>query len=171
MSAADTRSPRTSTLVSLPDGFILMPGESTSIDVSMPDQQVLLEPYKSEHWMQPQLASITNNKLSITNLSNQPITSVGKKKSVEKYKITTVQMQEITDHDTVDHRLNVNSVVDKLTEPETIGLIKFGETEPEVKHKIDSAHLQYKQVFSRDLTGGYNQHFGRHICRLNWTSL
>ena len=61
--------------------------------------------------------------------------------------------------------------VDKLTTHETIGLIKFGKTEPAVRRLLDTAHSQYRKVFDKDLTGGYNHYFGRHICKLNWTSL
>ena len=70
-----------------------------------------------------------------------------------------------------DHRLNVNKQVDKLSQPETTGRIKFGEIQPEARMVIDQAHNIYKEVFNKDLTNGYNHYFGKHVCKLNWASL
>ena len=88
-----------------------------------------------------------------------------------KFKVTTREMKDVLEMSTIDHRLNTNFVVDKLTEIETLGLIKFGQVEPRVKLMLDQAHIQHKNVFTRDLTHGYNHHFGKHVCKLNWTTL
>ena len=42
------------------------------------------------------------------------------------------------------------------------------------EHKANDenkAHREHRQVFDKDVSGGYNQYFGKHICKLNWTSL
>ena len=51
---------------------------------------------------------------------------------------------------------------------QSIDLIKIGDTSPEIRDRITAAHRNYREVFSNDLTGGYNHHFGKHICSLNW---
>ena len=40
----------------------------------------------------------------------------------------------------------------------------------ESKEIIDKAHSTYKEVFIKDLRGGYNMFYGKHECDLNWAS-
>ena len=68
-------------------------------------------------------------------------------------------------------RLSAVKLPDKLTESETIGLIDCTRSEPKVKQVLNAAHTQFRKVFDKDLTGGYNGYFGQHTCRLNWSSL
>ena len=42
--------------------------------------------------------------------------------------------------------------------------------DPEVKKLIGVAHEENRHVFNKDLTGGYNGYFGKHECKLNWSS-
>ena len=42
--------------------------------------------------------------------------------------------------------------------------------DPQLKDKLLTNHIKYKQVFSGDLTEGYNGYFGPHTCRLNWAT-
>lgn len=35
---------------------------------------------------------------------------------------------------------------------------------------LDAVHRKFRRVFSKDLTAGYNGHFGPHKCQLNWAS-
>ena len=62
-------------------------------------------------------------------------------------------------------------MANKLTDPETIGLIKYGNIDPKVKHILQTAHIKYRKVFDKDLSEGYNGYFGQHVCKLNWSSL
>ena len=170
MSVMQNYPSKTSALVSIPDGLIIMPGESASIPVNMSDQQVVVKPFQSGNWIQPQLASIQQQSLTITNTSKHPITS-SKNKKANKFKITTTTVQDVCSMPIQDHRLNVNKQVDKLSQPETTGGIKFGDIQPDVKKIIDQAHNIYKGVFDKDLTNSYNHYFGKHVCKLNWASL
>ena len=43
----------------------------------------------------------------------------------------------------------------QLSDAETIGLIKFGKTEPDTKAFIDSVHRRYREVFNNNQTNGY----------------
>ena len=47
----------------------------------------------------------------------------------------------------------------------------FGEVQKQVRRILDSAHMEFREVFNRDLSGGYNHRYGRHECKLNWSSL
>ena len=101
-------------------------------------------------------------------------TNVGKTEEFAK-KATTIKITPTTLTNTqILHtylRLNTVKAPTKLTDTETIGLIDCSRSEPKPKQVLNAAHIQFCTVFDKDLTGGYNGHFGKHLCKLNWSSL
>ena len=106
--------------------------------------------------------------LTLTNLMTIPITLSDKKTlSIKLMPLDVTDVHSVTQ---VSPQLHSTQVSAHLTDAETIGLIKFGQTEPKVREMLDIAHREFRQVFDKDLSGGYNSHFGKHVCKLNWRS-
>ena len=57
--------------------------------------------------------------------------------------------------------------VSLLSDSKTIDTIKIGDTTADIRELLQAAHRRYRKVFSKDLSGGYNGHYGRHVCHLN----
>lgn len=53
---------------------------------------------------------------------------------------------------------------------QTIDLINLKNAQEDIRDLLHAAHKVYRQVFSNNLTEGYNGYFGKHICRLSWAS-
>ena len=173
---SDVRGPRIDSpknkrlpLVTVKTNQILMPRDAIQCQVSVEDQDVVMEAFKGGDWPPPQIASIKDGKVEIINDTQSPVTFSEKKAvSIKMTPLTTIDSNAKV---TEPPQLHASKVPDKLTDAETIDLIKFGKTEPKVKQMLDAAHRQNRQVFDKDLTGGYNHYFGKHICKLNWISL
>ena len=146
-----------------------MPGNSTNLQTHLPDQKVVIESLKSGQWPPPQLATIKNYTITLVNNSNQPVILTEKKATLIKITPALVTDTRQTSH--TQYRLNPIKPAKKLTDTETIGLIKYGQIDPKIKHLLHTAHTKYRKVFDKDLSGGYNGYFGRHVCKLNWSSL
>ena len=105
----------------------------------------------------------------LINTSKNPVI-ISEKKAVS-LKITPAM---ITDFPQISHtqpQLHAIKLIDKLTDAETIGLIKYGKIDSNIKCLLDTAHLKHRKVFDKDLSGSYNGYFGHHTSRLNWSSL
>ena len=50
-----------------------MPGESTNVQVNLPDQKVVAEAFDNKQWPQPQLATIKNGSMTLVNTSKYPV--------------------------------------------------------------------------------------------------
>ena len=57
-----------------------------------------------------------------------------------------------------------------MPDSETIDTIQIGDTTLYIRDLIQGANRQFRKVFSKDLTGGYNGYFGQHKCHLNWAT-
>ena len=66
-------------LITIKNSKILMPGDTTNIQVNLSDQKVITESLKSDEWPPPQLATIKNQLLTLTNTSNKPVIMLEKK--------------------------------------------------------------------------------------------
>ena len=156
-------------LITIRKNQILMPGDSATIQVDLPDQKVIAESLRLNQWPPPQLATIKNKSMILINTSKNPVI-ISEKKDVS-LKITPAM---ITDFSQISHtqpQLHAIKLIDKLTDAETIGLIKYGKIDSNIKCLLDTAHLKHRKVFDKDLSGSYNGYFGHHVCKLNWTSL
>ena len=108
--------------------------------------------------------------MKVANATNKPILLDGKQ-TLSIRMIPTVNSSisdplAVTDY--YDHYKQ--KPISHPPETETIKLIKFSKTEPEVKATLETANRQYRDVFNRDLSNGYKGYFGKHLCNLNWTS-
>ena len=57
-----------------------------------------------------------------------------------------------------------------MSDSETIDTIQIGETSADIRDLLEGAHRRFRKVFNKDLTGGFNRHFGQHKCHLNWAT-
>ena len=80
-------------LVTIKSNKILLPGDSTNIQVDLPDQRVITESFRANQWPPPQLASIMNQSITLFYNSNQPI-YLSEKKATS-IKITPISVTEI----------------------------------------------------------------------------
>ena len=91
-------------------------------------------------------------------------------KRVNSLKLTPVQYIEWNTPTIAALKPSSVKLPQSLPDSETIGLIKIGDTTPELRELLDSIHRQHRKTFSSDLTGGYNGYYGTHKCHLNWAS-
>jgi len=154
-------------LISIKARKILLPGDHLTITTDLPDQEMLVEATKSNNWPPPTLAAINNKNIKLRNNTTNPILLDGKQTLSLRLTPTTHADITLPPHNT--HYYGHYSPQPRTPPPdsETIQLIKFGKTEPEIKALLDSAHRQYREVFDSDLSNGYNGYFGRHLCNLN----
>ena len=57
----------THSLMPIKTNKIILPGESMELTTDMPDQTVVIEGWLPHHWPEPQLVSIAQGKLQVTN--------------------------------------------------------------------------------------------------------
>ena len=137
------------------------------LTTDMPDQEVLIEGWLPHHQPEPQLVSITQGKLQVTNNTNQPVIFDNKK--TRSIKVTTTKHTDWTQPFLSAIKQEPRNV-SLLSDYETIDTIKIGDTTTDIKELLQATHRRFRKVFSKDLTGGYNGYYGRHECRLNWAT-
>ena len=105
--------------------------------------------------------------MTLVNTSKHPV--ILSENKVLSLKTTPTSITDIRKLSHIQPQLNkITTTANKLTDSETIGLIKYGNIDPKVKHILQTAHLKYRKVFDKDLSEGYNSYFGQHICKLNY---
>ena len=133
----------------------------------MPDQTVLIEGWLPHHWPEPQLVTITQGKLKVTNNTKQPVIFDNKK--TRSLKVTTTAHTDWTQPFLSAIKQEPRNI-SPLSDTETIDTIKIRDTTSDIKELIQAAHRQFRKVFSKDLSGGYNGYYGHHECQLNWAT-
>lgn len=126
---------------------ILMPGNSTNIQTNLPDQKVIVESFKADQWPLPQLASIKNQSITLFNNLKKPVFLIEKKATTIKIIPAT-----ITDIRHITHtkpQLQTIKPTNILTDAETIGLIKYGKIDSNIKRLLETAYSKHKKVFDR----------------------
>ena len=125
-----------------------------TVRTELPDQQMVVEAVKMYKWPPPTLAAVKNNIIKVTNTTNSPVLLDGK--NTLSLQLTPTINSSITDPPTSTHYYGHYSPqsVQPPPDTETIQLIKFGKTEPELKATLDSAHRQFREVFNKDLSNG-----------------
>ena len=68
---------------------IILPGDSLDLDTDLPDQTVVVEGWLPHQWPDPQLVSISQGRLQVTNTSSQPVVLTNKR--VNSVKITSTE--------------------------------------------------------------------------------
>ena len=144
-----------------------MPGDSLDLNTELPDQTVVVEGWHPNHWPDPQLANIHQNKIQVTNTTNKPVLLTNKR--INSIKITTTEDTDWTQPFLSTLKQEQRNV-SPLSDSETIDTIQIGDTTADIKDLLTVAHRRYRKIFSKDLSGGYNGHYSRHECRLNWAT-
>ena len=154
-------------LMSIKSNKIILPGESLELDMTIPDQTVIVEGWLPHHWPDPQLVSISQGKLQVTNNTTEPVLFDNKK--VKSLKIMTTEHTDWTQPflSTIKQEKRNAS---PLSDSKTIDTIKISDTTRDITELLQAAHRCFSKVFSKDLSGGYNGHYGRHECHLNWAT-
>ena len=131
---------------------------------------VLAEGQEANIWIVPQLCTMGGGKVLLKNKKDDPVFLSKNKKSV--VKITLTRMVDVEKPETdVNYYSGPNKTNVYNTDEDYIAEIEFNpECDPEVRKLIDAAHAENREVFNKDLTGGYNGYFGQHDCKLNWSS-
>ena len=153
--------------MSIRSNKIILPGDSLNLDTDLPDQTVVVEGWLLHQWPDPQLVSISQGRLQVTNTSSQPVVLTDKKVNSEK--ITSTKDTDWTQPFLSTLKQDPRNV-SPLSDSETINTIKIGDTMADIRELLQAAHRRYQKVFSKDLSGGYNGHYGRHVCCLNWAT-
>ena len=151
-----------------------LPNQSLQTSVKMAEgPTVLIEGWHSNHleWPHAQICTVKQCKVNILNDTNEVII-LGKKGQVKTLKISKTEVINInkkpeeTEYYKFQAKTN-NHVQGRLN----IKNISYSKNiNPEVKKKIEEAHIEYRQIFDNKLNGGYNHYFSKHECKLNWAT-
>ena len=157
-------------LLSLDNTKILLPGQTLEIPVKMENGEIVsVEPWeqnKNPDWPEPHLQSVTEGKIDLINNTNDAI-FVGK--DVKKMKVRQTEPSEASNVDTAFY--TYSPVCQKLESENNIPTISQSSKVPrEVRELIENAQSQFRDVFDKDLSEGYNSFYGKHECHLNWAS-
>ena len=52
---------------------IVLPGDSITLDTTLPNQTVLIEGWNACHWPEPQITEVNDGKIQVINTSNNPV--------------------------------------------------------------------------------------------------
>ena len=107
------------------------------LTMDMPDQEVLIEGWLPHHWPEPQLVSITQGKLQVTNNTKQPVIFDNKK--TRSIKVTTTEHTDWTQPFLSAIKQEPRNV-SPLSDHETIDTIKIGDTTTDIKELLQATH-------------------------------
>ena len=147
----------------------LLPDQSIDVHVlnAMQNESILAvqpdEFNNNSNWPHPEFKLVQNGKISLNNSTEHPI-NIGKE--VKRCKLYTIEQPQSQDAHYYQYQTQLNSL--KLDDDVNIPTqhIKC----PQAKQIIISAHETYKKTFNKDLSKGYNNFYGKHVCNLNWAS-
>ena len=148
---------------------VLLPGQEMMLTVPHADKSILaVEPcfQNNSNWPPPQLCTVHNGSINITNTSDQAINI---KKNGGKVQIRTTSDQQPQVNAQLLNVKRQDSPDTKRVQLENIH-INDKDIDPDIVEQIRQINLSNKEVFNQDLTGGYNMAFGKHICKLNWSN-
>ena len=115
------------------------------------------------NWPEPDLKCVKNGKIKLINNTLRPI-HLGKE--VKHCKVLKTVSPTPPDSNYYTYEAQLSLIKDAET-----NLIKTEHIKCQNARKlIDDAHKQYAAVFNKDLSGGYNDYYGKHVCHLNWAS-
>ena len=148
----------------------LLPNQDVYVDVpdSLKQEQLLAvqscERNKNHKWPLSELKEVKNGKINLVNTSDHPI-HLGNE--VKRCTLFPLEKPEPQKSEYYDYRPQILSLKDE----DATSSIKIDHIScPEAKKLIKEAHVLYKDTFNQDLTNGYNNFYGNHLCSLNWAS-
>merc|ERR1712082_516216 len=148
-------------LMSVKANTIVLPGEYLELETDVKDQTILAEGWLPGQWPEPQLTTIAQGKIKIQNNTEEQVLFTNKR--AKTIKLTATNNTDWTQSSLSSIRQEPGDNI-PLSDSETIDGIKIGNTTSDIKDLIHAAHRQFRKVFSKDLTGGYNGYYGHHEC-------
>ena len=144
---------------------VVLPGRTVQYPVPYPDQEtVAVEPCfqnKNNNWPSPQLCKVSNGFISVQNYSNDIISL---KNGNDK-----VQVRTFVENKFVEAKCLSTSISNPVLNEKYKNIqINSEGIDSKVVSFIKQINEKYSDVFNEDLTEGYNMHFGKHVCHLNW---
>ena len=151
---------------------VILPGQLYEVHTKGDENGILaVQPWeqnKNPFWPEPQLCTVREGRIQIENKTAEPIIMPNEVKYI-KILSTSTPKANIDETFYTRKRPMFNKI--KSDEDENISQVTFGaEVEPDVKDALKETHNKYKEVFNKDLTSGYNDFYGVHRCKLNWSS-
>ena len=149
---------------------VVLPGQELSVETRYDeDTEVVVEPWAenvNSEWPRPQLSVVKHGNVELVNDTDEPI-------------ILTKDVKLIKVSKAVPFRENSGKNFYNIQPPSLMNILhKRGcleeinianDIEEDVKIMLSEAHQKHGEVFNKDLSGGYNDFFGRHRCHLNWS--
>ena len=86
-------------------------------------------------------------------------------KEIKKCKVRSTAAAEVKPQSYYAYTPTLNTML-PVTRVDQIDLSNINDSL--AKQIILDAHDKYQDVFNKDLSKGYNNFFGKHVCRLNW---
>ena len=153
---------------------VLLPGQELEVPTQMKNGQVVLvEGWHSNdtEWPEAHLCQVVNQKVSISNDTQEPI-SLGKKGQVNTLKISQTELEDPKRTPPVPASYyQHNKAPSPASKPNNIEKISWGKDIPTaIRQQLDEAHTTYGAVFDESLKNGYNGAFGPFVCKLNWAN-
>ena len=137
---------------------IILPGDSLDLDTDLPDQTVVVEGWLPHQWPDPQLVSISQGRLQVTNTSSQPVVLTNKR--VNSVKITSTEDTDRTQPFLSTLKQEIRNV-SQLSDSKTIDTIQIGDTTADIRELLQAAHRRYRSLQQRPI---------RRIQRTLWPS-
>jgi len=150
-------------LCSITSNKTLLPGQSIKLNLPFTDNNVIAVESASNNnnnnWPPPQLCTIKQGAINITNNGTTPIILGKDVKQVQIHPTSPIQpkTQECGKYTTPTP-----------TTPDLPTIPPRSDLPTTALNLIRSAHAQYAEVFDKNLSHGYNGAHGPHTCRLNW---
>jgi hypothetical protein len=151
---------------------VILPGQDLVQKIEYPDEtENAVEPWeqnKNVNWPEPQLCTVKEGTVGIQNNSNEPVV-LGK--DVQLFRVRSTVEQDIMKDNEEDtyYKWEMPSL-QKITElcVPRLEEIKFGDkVNVEARKLNENAHKSFIELFDKDLTGGYNNFYDKHCCKLN----
>ena len=148
----------------------LLPQQSVMVKVPVNDHEIVLVEPRIENsnklFPQPQLCTVTNGEIEITNNTEEPAILKSKNHHIQ-LRIT----EKIPTNDKLndDYKYNKHKYKCNKISMEEIN-INYDKLDHKQKTKIDQAIQKHHRIFDKDLTEGYNHFSGDHYCYLNWAN-
>ena len=130
--------------MSLKTNKIILPGDLIDIDTTMTDQTVLVEGWNGNHWPEPQVVTITQGKMPITNNSSKPIILTNNK--VNSIKIIPTEVVDwsapsFSSLSTISTTTKqMTKTITSMPDSDTIDTIQIGDTTEDIRDLIHAAN-------------------------------
>ena len=139
----------------------LLPNQSITVPVPHPDDTMLLiESANNSGWPEAQMCTVQDNSITITN--NNKTVKFNKQPVSMKQALQTSHFKPNPSY----------TLASETTAPESISAISanYDRLTQKQQQTLSNILENNKEVFDQDLSVGYNQFSGKHMCKLKWAN-